>query len=67
MILDQYGQPWKVAHAAEYNPRRGSQFAVRKLNLDTNNTTLFQPSLREGTPDRLLGYNFFVNTRMSNA
>jgi HK97 family phage major capsid protein len=35
--------------------------AVRKLNYDTANNPLFQPSLREGTPDRLLGYNFFVN------
>ena len=35
--------------------------AVRKLNFDTANNPLFQPSLREGTPDRLLGYNFFVN------
>jgi HK97 family phage major capsid protein len=41
--------------------------AVRKLNLDTNNTTLFQPSLREGTPDRLLGYNFFVNNDLPSA
>ena len=35
--------------------------AVRKLNLDNSNTTLFQPSLRDGIPDRLLGYNFFIN------
>ena len=35
--------------------------AVRKLNVDNNYNGLFQPSLREGTPDRLLGYNFFVN------
>lgn len=35
--------------------------AIRKLNLDTDNTTLFQPSLREGTPDRLLGFPFFCN------
>jgi HK97 family phage major capsid protein len=41
--------------------------AVRKLNLDTNNTTLFQPSLREGTPDRLLGYNFFINNDLPSA
>jgi len=34
MILDQYGQPWKVAHAAEYNPRRGSQFAVRNDDIE---------------------------------
>jgi len=41
--------------------------AVRKLNFDTANNPLFQPSLREGTPDRLLGYNFFVNNDLPSA
>jgi HK97 family phage major capsid protein len=41
--------------------------AVRKLNYDTANNPLFQPSLREGTPDRLLGYNFFVNNDLPSA
>ncbi len=35
--------------------------AVRKLNVDNDYNGLFQPSLREGTPDKLLGYNYFVN------
>ena len=41
--------------------------AVRKLNVDNDYNGLFQPSLREGTPDRLLGYNFFVNNDLPSA
>jgi len=41
--------------------------AVRKLNVDNDYNGLFQPSLREGTPDRLLGYNFFVNNDLASA
>ncbi len=41
--------------------------AVRKLSLDTNNTVLFQPSLREGAPDRLLGYRYFINNDLPTA
>jgi HK97 family phage major capsid protein len=41
--------------------------AVRKLNYDSDKNPLFQPSLREGTPDRLLGYNFFVNNDLPSA
>ena len=40
---------------------------VRKLNIDNDYNGLFQPSLREGTPDRLLGYNFFVNNDLASA
>ena len=39
--------------------------AVRKLNLDNSNTTLFQPSLRDGIPDKLLGYNFYINNDLT--
>jgi len=41
--------------------------AVRKLNFDTANNPLFQPSLREGAPDKLLGYNYFVNNDLPSA
>lgn len=41
--------------------------AVRKLNFDTANNPLFQPSLREGTPDRLLGFNYYVNNDLPSA
>lgn len=41
--------------------------AVRQLNVDNDYNGLFQPSLREGTPDRLLGYNFFVNNDLPSA
>ena len=41
--------------------------AVRKLNFDTNNQPLFQPSLREGQPDRLLGFPYFVNNDLPSA
>lgn len=41
--------------------------AVRKLNVDNDYNGLFQPSLREGTPDKLLGYNYFVNNDLPSA
>lgn len=40
--------------------------AVRKLNVDNDYNGLFQPSLREGTPDKLLGYNYFVNNDLTS-
>lgn len=41
--------------------------AVRNINTATANNPIFQPSLREGQPDRLLGYPFFVNNDMASA
>lgn len=34
MILDQYGQPWKFAHGADRDRRRGPQFSDRTADID---------------------------------
>jgi len=34
MIVDSYGQPYKIAHAADTSNRRGPQFAVRNDDID---------------------------------
>jgi hypothetical protein len=34
MILDSYGQPYKIAHAADTSYRRGPQFAVRNDDIE---------------------------------